>query len=250
MIITDCYWEKENLNKKVVECVVTKDDTFNENELRNAIADYDYACVKVPVGKADFNFGLADMGFTMIECQYKLSKNYKKFNFDDILLKRLLPKIKVDKVNSDEMFNVILDNMSVNMFSTDRIVLDPNFEAQCGFRRYQNWMKSEYSSQKSLFLITYYKEKPIGFGMYRPDDLGYDALLGGVFEEYQGLGLGLITCCQAFIYGLQHLLPFRRLTTSISSNNVPVVEIYNYFDYKITETRYVFIKHNNDNLGF
>lgn len=243
MKVTDCYWEQKNLNKKVVEINIEPNDAFDREIINQSSKGYEYICVKVPVGKTDFNFGLSDMGYTMIECQYRISKSFKDFDFNDKFVKILLPNINVEEIKTEDEFEMILSNMSEGMFSTDRIVLDPHFNMSDGLLRYQNWMKTEFNNKSSQFLVTYFKGMPIGFGMYRKDKFGYDALLGGIFESYQGIGLGLLTCCQAFIYGLQKQEQFVRMITSISSNNVPVVEIYNYFDYKIKETRYVYIKH-------
>lgn len=245
MKITDCYWERENLNKKVVEINIDTNDEFDRSLLENSTKGYGYACIKVPVGKTDFNFGLTDMGYTMIECQYRIVKYYKHFNFEDRTIKRQLSDIKIKEVNSDADFNMILDNMTPDMFSTYRIVLDSKFGKEYGFRRYQNWMQTEYEKKTSMFLLTYFHDQVVGFGMFRNDTLGYDGLLGGIFTQYQGFGLGWLICCQPFVYAYQKSLPFKRMITSISSNNVPVVELYNYFDFKVKDTRYVYVKHND-----
>lgn len=244
MKATDCYWEQANLGRKVVEIGVDASDAYSADEIERMAEGFDYVCVKIPVGKTEFNFGLAGQGFTMIECQYRILKTYKSFDFNDRLVARLLPGVRVEEVKTDAEFECIISNMTQDMFSTDRIVLDPHFDKRDGLVRYTNWMRTEYQNGTSVFLATYYEGQLIGFGMYRTDMFGYDALLGGVFEQYQGVGLGLLTCCQAFIYAYQQQKPFRRMVTSISSNNVPVVELYNYFGYQVRETRYVFVRHN------
>lgn len=244
MKLTDCFWEKNNLGKRVAEISIDPSDDFCPEKIEELTRDYDYVCVKVPVGKTEFNFGLTELGFTMIECQYRILKTYKQFDFSDRMVSRLLPDVRVEEVQTDSEFECILSGMTEDMFSTDRIVLDPHFSKRDGFVRYTNWMRTEYENKTSLFLSTYYQGQLIGFGMFRTDKFGYDALLGGVFERFQGVGLGLLTCCQAFIYAYQHQKPFKRMVTSISSNNVPVVELYNYFGYQVKETRYVYVRHN------
>lgn len=244
MKITDCYWEKENLNKRVVEISIDANDEFARDLLEGFTNGYDYVCVKVPIGKMDFNFGLANMGYTMIECQYKISKLYNDFNPDDRLIKRLIPKFNFKTVVSKEDFKVLTDKMTLGMFSTDRIALDPHFGLEDSYRRYKNWMTTEFENRTSEFLLTCLNENPIGYCMYKKENDTVDGLLGGIFEEYQDSGYGLITPLQLFLYAYtDDEFCFKKMITSISSNNAPVVELYNYLNFKLTDTTYVFVKH-------
>lgn len=244
MKIIDCYWEKENLNKNVVEINIDTNDEFDQDLLEDSTKDYDYACIKVPVGKTDFNFGLTNMGYVMIECQYKISKLYRNFNPDDRLIKQLIPQIQFKKITSGEGFKVLTDKMTLGMFSTDRIALDPHFGLKDSFKRYKNWTTSEFKNQTSEFLLTCLNEEPIGYCMYKKENDAVDGLLGGLFEEYQDSGYGLITPLQLFMYAYKDdEFCFKKMKTSISSNNTPVVELYNYLNFKLTDTTYVFVKH-------
>lgn len=244
MKITDCYWEKENLNKKVVEINIDTNDEFDRGLLEDSTKGYDYVCIKVPVGKTDFNFGLTNMGYVMIECQYKISKLYRDFNPNDRLIKQLIPKFQFKKVTSGEDFKVLTDKMTLGMFSTDRIALDPHFGLKDSFRRYKNWMTTEFEKNTSEFLLTCLDNEPIGYSMYKKRENTIDALLGGIFEEYQNLGYGLMTPLQLFVYAYKDdEFSFKKMKTSISSNNTPVVELYNYLNFKLTDTTYVFVKH-------
>lgn len=245
MRIINCFWEQENLGKKVVEIVVEKDDTYSAKEISEAIKDYEYACIKVPVNKLDYNFGLAQQNFTLVECQYRISKLFKNFDFSDKKIKWIIPHLSIKKVEDESIFLEILSKMTPDMFSTDRIVLDPHFKPTDGLKRYQNWMRTEFYNHKARFFASYFDNELVGFGMSRKQGDIIDGLLGGIFKEYHSLGIGVLTCSTAFLYARQENQPFLKLMTSISSNNTPVVQLYNYLGFKIVNTSYVFVKHTN-----
>lgn len=244
MKVVDCLWEIKNIGKRTVEISIESNDEITGEQLKAIYNNYDYVVIKVPINKIDVNTILADLGFMMIECQYKISKLYKDFNPDDRLIKRLIPKFNFKKVVSKEDFKGLTDRMTLGMFSTDRIALDPHFGLEDSYRRYKNWMTTEFENRTSEFLLTCLNEKPIGYCMYKKENDTVDGLLGGIFEEYQDSGYGLITPLQLFLYAYKDdEFCFKKMITSISSNNTPVVELYNYLNFRLTDTTYVFVKH-------
>lgn len=244
MKVVDCLWEIKNIGKRTVEISIESNDEITGEQLKAIYNNYDYVVIKVPINKIDVNTILADLGFMMIECQYKISKLYKDFNPDDRLIKRLIPKFNFKKVGSKEDFKILTDKMTLGMFTTDRIALDPHFGFEDSYRRYKNWMTTEFENQTSEFLLTCLNENPIGYCMYKKENDTVDGLLGGIFEEYQDSGYGLITPLQLFLYAYKDdEFCFKKMITSISSNNAPVVELYNYLNFRLTDTTYVFVKH-------
>lgn len=70
-----------------------------------------------------------------------------------------------------------------------------------------------------------------------------DLLLNGLYKEYQGKGLGLLTPASPMMYVKMKDLQIARELTSISSNNIPVVKLYNKLHFDLFQQTYVFVKH-------
>lgn len=246
MKIVDCYWEQKNLGKTAVEITIDSDGKLSKDVLSEQINSHDYIVVKVPVGMTHVNFELSLLGFTMIETQIDISKSYKKFNFNDRLVKNVYPHASSVVVNSYEDIRDIVSRITPNMFSTDRIYVDNSFLPGSSAKRYINWIWSEYERQGADVAKLYYDDINVGFGLTRVLDDGTQiGLLGGVYEEYQDMGLGLMTAAMAFIAADKWNIPFKVFRTSISSNNPPMWQFYNYLNFKIDHMTYVFVKHNN-----
>ncbi len=244
MKVIDCVWELDNLGEKVVEINVEKHDVFNKDSLLTSMIGYDYLVVKVPMNMPDFNFGLSSLGFSVVETQMNISKRYKDFPFDDRLVKQIYPKAYIRDIETKKELDEIIDRMTPDMFSTDRIYLDPYFSHEKSCHRYQNWMRTEFDKGTSI-TKTFYDDINVGLGMERKKEDGTRiGLLGGIYEQYQSEGLGLMTACVGFINAHKENQPFKIMRTSISSNNIPMMQFYNYLGFNIDSMTYVFVKHN------
>ena len=70
-----------------------------------------------------------------------------------------------------------------------------------------------------------------------------NVLLGGIYERYQNNGIGILTACGPILFSKSHdLNPYQEIT-SVSSNNFPVLQFYNYLDFTISKMSYVLVKH-------
>ena len=244
MKVVNCVWELQNLGERVVEITVESDDVFNRDEILRSSVGYEYVVIKVPMNKVDFNFGLSSLGYSMIETQINISKKYKDFPFDDRLVKQVYPLAEMQIIHSGVELEDSLVRMTPDMFSTDRIYLDPYFARDSSCRRYGNWIRTEFEKKTAVAIKMIYDGVEVGVGTYRVLDNGiYVGLVGGIYEEYQDNGLGLMTACLNFIAAKKYGTPFRAFKTSISSNNLPMLQLYNYLNYKVDNMSYVFVKH-------
>ncbi len=247
MKITDCFWEKKNLNCTTVEVILDKGENITLDDINYLEANFEYIVVKVPVNQLETNILLSNKNFIFIESQLRLLKKTNSFNNNDYLIDLLKSDLEFRVVDSQEDFNKLLTNVSVHMFSTDRICIDPFFGPEIGTKRYVNWMREEFKNKTSIFIVASKQNKDVGFAMARGYKNNLDGLLGGIFLDFQEQGLGLLT--PSFLFLAQKILKkeYKNVVTSISSNNVPVVQLYNYLNYKILNTIYVFVKHINKN---
>lgn len=246
MNIINCYWELDNLGKSVAEVLIEKEDVFDEAAFQELDKSYQYVVVKVPMGMMSFNFGLTPLGYSMIETQINVSKRYKDFNFDDRLVRTVYPHVNSERISSKEELEEIIEQITPDMFSTDRIYLDSEFPHDASSKRYINWMRSDYEKGKAIIVKTYYDDINVGFGFDHIDDSGVrHGVLGGIFEKYQDMGLGIMTAGLALIMAKKKNVPLKVFRTSISSNNPHVWQFYSYLGYKIDNMTYVFVKHND-----
>jgi len=245
MKVVDCVWEIKNLGERVCEISIDQEDSFDDGQIVGSTKGFDYQVIKVPMNMPEFNIGLGNLGFTLIETQINISKKYEDFDFDDRLVKYMIKHIDEKVITTENELDDILNQITPNMFSTDRIYLDPHFSKDASMRRYINWIRTEFVNKTAIITKSFFDEREVGFGMHRDNNGNRIGLLGGIYECGQAEGLGLMTGCIGFLAGKKYSKPFKLINTAISSNNVPMVQIYNYLQFKIDSMRYVFIKHNN-----
>lgn len=243
MKIVDCFWEVMNIGDKTVEVVIEKDDVYLGETFAKLERDYSYVVVKVPMKMTDYNFGLSESGYVMSEIQCKLSKKYSDFNFNDRLIRMVYDDVDFKEINDEALFNEVIGNITPNMFSTDRITLDPHYGPEIGCQRYKNWLRTAFENNRARFIATYYKGQLAGFSMYKRDGEVVEGILGGNFPSFQSSVLGIVTPTRHFLHAHKNNEPFKKYHTTISSNNVPVWQLYNYLNYKIDQLYYVFVKH-------
>ena len=246
MKVVDCYWELKNLGKSVAEITVESTDVFDDAFFNKINCSYQYVVVKVPMTMPLFNFGLTSMGYTLIETQINVSKRYKDFNFDDRLVRNVYPHASVKHIYSKEELEEIISQITPDMFSTDRIYLDPNFPHEASSQRYINWIRTDFEKGNAIITKTYYDDINVGFGFESVDEQGVrHGVLGGIYEKYQDMGLGIMTVSLVFIIAHKKKSPFKIMRSTVSSNNPYVLQFYNYLGFKIDKMNYVFVKHND-----
>ena len=67
--------------------------------------------------------------------------------------------------------------------------------------------------------------------------------LGGLFDDVNIPGLGLLTSVAPLLY-TNAKYGATRFVPDISTNNISVLNLYDYFHFKVESLTYVFVKHN------
>ena len=146
-------------------------------------------------------------------------------------------------VTSQVQLDGIKRQVLQGMFSTDRISLDPRFGKETAARRYANWLQNDFDARRSRIEEVWLKGQHVGFMMVKVQGQVLHNVLNGLYLPYQRCGLGIITAAAPLLYGMNYPTTIRCEETSISSNNMPVVRLYNYLDFRIDGLWYVFVKH-------
>lgn len=243
MQIQDCPWEIENIGKRTVQLNYTKDDIYNQEEVCKAVKGYQYLVAKVPADNISCLLGLQGDGFKMIETQITYSKRIKDFDFNDRLLRMFKGKVSFKQAKNTEQLISILERMTPNMFSTDRIHLDPTFGPEVGLHRYRNWMTNEFKRGTILYEFIF-EGKPVGFSTSKINGTINHVPLGGIYQEYQNMGLGIIAASSTVLFPTEMgYKDVKSCRFAVSSNNMPMIRCYNYFNYRVDELEYVLVKH-------
>lgn len=242
MIIVDCLWEQKNIGKKTVEITIETTDHYDYPLIERQTQGYEYAVIKVPMNMPAFNIGLSKMNYTCIETQMNVGIDYSNFDFSKVA--RLYNDTSYDVVDTIDDFKSVVSHIEPGMFSTDRISIDPEFGEAIGCQRYINWLTTEYESKRSQLIKVLYKNEHVGFMLIRIEEDTIDLLLNGLYKEYQGKGLGLLTPASPMMYIKKDALQIPKEKTTISSNNIPVIKLYNRLQFQLLQQTYVFVKHH------
>lgn len=244
MNIVDCFWELDNIGKSTAELSILPGEVPDEKQLAKVCNNFEYVVAKVPMRNIDFNYVLSKMGFVLMEVQMNVSMEVAKFDYK--LVQDFIGKVNYRDVTTKVDVEKVLEMMTPDMFSTDRVTLDRSFGPSLGLRRYRNWIKTELENKKSSLVTVRYDNSDIGFMLYRIEGTNFHLLLNGLYKEWQGHHLGVITSSSPLLYIRQNKLnDIDKSLTSISSNNIPVVKLYNRLGFILDSETYVFVKHNN-----
>ncbi len=248
MEIIDAYWEERNLGFKTYEIRLSKNDldnvseiikNFSEDKFRNA-----YLVLKMPVSNIAALHCLEDNGFRFMETQFEMHKDIKDYITPDIINKfgYIVETIEITK--DRKAWQNVLNLMTDNMYSTDRIYLDNKLPKNTSKKRYSNWIIDLIDNPNAHMYGYTYKTNLIGFGVSIHDENKkiVNDILKGVFEEYQN------SCYGYFIFDSSikkfKELGFNKIVTHISSNNFPIINLYQTFNYLIKNEKYVLRRFN------
>jgi hypothetical protein len=235
MKIVDCIWEQANLGCRVAEVSINAEESFPSEVLSDLETKFDYIVLKFAVANFQHYQMATSAQYVFIETQLSIKKKMA-----ELILRpkeeRLLNKFSAIEVTSMAELENVIRQINSKMFVTDRIYLDPVFGSESSVRRYQNWTRSAFE-QGAIALRYFYHDKEIGFGLVKIEKNTLFGLLGGA---YDGEGMGIIVPLGPLFIKNKGFEWFR---TKISMNNTPVLQLYNHFNFEITNTEYVFVKH-------
>lgn len=235
MNIVDCFWEKANLECRVAEVTVSPEEILLLETIQSLEEQYDYIVLKLPVGDFSNYERAATARFAFIEAQLSIQKKMDSWNLSP-KDRKLLSLFSAVEVTDYAEMEVVLSKITDKMFTTDRISLDPVFGPEYSARRYRNWTRTAFE-QGAILQRFFYKDLEIGYALSKFEDNIIHGLLGGA---YDGEGMGLIVPTGPLFLENRRIDWFK---TKISANNIPVLRLYNHFNFEITNVEYVFVKH-------
>jgi hypothetical protein len=243
MDIIDCTWEIDNIGERTCEVLVSANDEFNLAEIEKLENCFSYQVIKVAAGNVPYLLKLQNSHFSLIETQIDWVTKMVDFNYHHPLVSRFLPSLSFEDITSDVELENLLSHIDNNMFSTDRIALDPLYGLAVGRKRYCNWIRTEFEKKSSFISYISFENTKVGFIMLKVNGKKAYGSLAGIFKEYQDCGFGVLTSASMPLYILDRKLPVNLYETSTSSNNTVNTKIYSTLGFQLNSMKYVLIKH-------
>jgi len=131
---------------------------------------------------------------------------------------------------------VEIENISASIFKFGRFYEDPFIDSSIANDRSRFWI-DDLINQKVTIKVVLKKNNVVGFMAYKVKDERADLILGGLKENYRHLAYGF------WANILLQIKEVKEIRTSISSSNIDIINLYNYFGFRFENPRFGFQKH-------
>jgi len=225
-------------NNKVVESILEK----KQSELK----DNFFVQLKIDAEKINESIFSQDAGFKLIElsiCPYlDLNLVTPKVTSDSIQSIYSMNPKKIagfeDYCSPVECLESSIKNQIIKIskktFTTDRFHMDPSCKKSVADNRIALWVELDLFKSNQNY-CTYLMENKtlVGFNIWNKESM----ILAGISQDYTGKGLGKSLYVQTILDGMSKGLD--EITSSISVNNVPVLNLYSKLGFSYRKPMYI-----------
>lgn len=216
----------------------------NQNQLHKLIEKFEETCIKqkylftnTRVSPEDkiLRKVLSDLGYLNTETSLVVELNSKNLKFEE-----RINKLKFNlKYSTTEDVEIIKD-MSSDIFNHGRFFEDPFISVASARMRNKNWI----NDLKNTAAIIVGEKNSVAFGFmaFKVIEDKATLLLGGLKENFKLF---------AYPFWLNVILELidkheiKKITGVISASNLPVINIYSYFGFKVTGCFFGYHKHRH-----
>lgn len=239
MEIIDTIWEKRNLGCDSVEIRCTHEDAELDTESILSLRQ-PYQVIKIPCAKTELLLQAQSLGFMLIECQVLF-----KTNLNDLRLpskfERMVRYVSYHEASEKEIEDTLREIRDDNIFTRDRIALDPCFSREIAGKRYANWIQDLLDKNYVMYIHTY-KDEYFGWIVANAEEgKSADVLIGGNSQKKMWPGMGIAG--QFLAIQLARDKRSTGIHYGVSTNNLRQIKNVIEFGSKIEEIEYVLIKH-------
>lgn len=245
MIAKDADWEKRNLGVSAKIFYLDAKDTGEDICREIESCDAEYQQVLIPDGNTEALLAIQEIGFHVMEMQIHLRKDLREVSLPRVC-QQFEPDISYSYANEQDIVAISDKIKSGDMFLTDKIAKDPMFGVEVAGRRYSLWF-ADLVRDGALVINANYKGETIGFGTFVDVGRGtYSGLLGGIFPEFSGEGLGFVPQYISLLALKER--GAKKALGHVSSNNLPVLRCLELLGYSVFRLEYVLVKHLNQDF--
>jgi len=239
MKIIDAVWEKRNLDVTCTEFNIEAGDTIDV--VQNAIkeSEQQYNVLKIPAGESEFLFAATNLGYTFIETSINVTHDLKEVPLTSIQ-RRMVDGADYTLMDNSDI-EMLFKEIRKNIFTTDRIAIDPHFSLEQAANRYVGWISDELGRDCDVYNLIY-KDQKIGFFTFKEiEDRVYFPFLAGIYENYTKWGMGMALLYKTIVEA--RTKNAKSISTCISKNNKSVFNAHQALNYRFSKFSYVYVKH-------
>ncbi|NLC78979.1 MAG: GNAT family N-acetyltransferase [Ruminococcaceae bacterium] len=241
MKIIDAVWEKRNIGVETKEIILENEDTVEAVRSTLEIEHSPYVVVKCPSERMDLRYLMTQLGFSFVECSIKITHNLKDIALTGVQ-KRLIDSVSYAPMKDGDI-EQLYDEIRGEMFTTDRVSMDPFFTHEKSANRYICWLDDEVKRGAELFKLVY-KGDTVGFFVIKETQPGiYYPFLTGMYKKYRNTGLGFVYISKP----IEEIVKRngKGISSFISTNNSSALRMHAATGFRFEDVNYVFVKHNN-----
>ena len=240
MRIKETPWETRNLGvESSVEFYFEVNDNTVEEEVINC-TEYKYQVAHIPSGRIDIVNKLLTSGFDFAETKIELTADLKKLSLPTTF-ERFSEGLDYHKANRDEIQRMY-EAMTDGVFDTDKVALDPHFDAHIAGQRYVYWTRDILEAGCGYVFIVTRRSEDIGFFVLKKSNerLG-DSFLAALYDKDKNAGMGFSVLYYPMVEAKK--MGFKKMITGVSSNNPDSVKMHLALGYRIKAMDYTLVKH-------
>jgi len=226
-------WNDKVLKVKTNEIYQLNFDTITNGKL--LVEEFEKTCIEENINYSIVRINATErkikdifslFGYENIETSFRVINNLKKIKNNENFNRF---KIKIEKPN--KLSNKVeIKNIVYKDFNFGRFFEDPQIKEEQARLRNSNWVDSLY--ENSNILGGFYKSQLFGFMAYKINKNSIILELGGVESKFSYLAY-------PFWYSCLHTfknIGFDSINTIISANNIGIINLYSYFDFKFNDS--------------
>ena len=244
MNIKETPWETRNLG---VESSIefwfdSADNADDELFVREVFGntEFSYQVAHVPAGKIKIVNKLLNDNFWFSEAKIVLTRDLKNIVLPKIL-ERFCQEMSYHQANTKEI-RKIYHSMKNGIFATDKVALDPHFNAEIAGKRYVYWTQDEIAAGRAYVYVVTRADMDIGFFVLkRTNERVGDSFLAALFDQKRDSGLGFSVLYFPLVEAKR--LGFGKIVTGVSLNNPDSLKIHMALGYQIKNAYYTLVKH-------
>ena len=239
MEIINAVWEKRNIDLDTLELEVQEGDTWEDLKSTIEKLHFEYLVVKIPPIRTDLMFKVNSLGLVFVELVTKAHFSGTPPVLGS-LQKRIIHSLEWGEITHENKKR-LFEEISLGLFKTDRVAIDPSLGIDQSSNRYLGWIHDELKSGAVIYEVTK-KGELIGFFLMRKIDThSSDAILAGLLEKYQKSGLGFVL--NYLEIEVSKKLGSTSLNSTFSSNIRGATAIHMSMGYTVDHQYYVYVKH-------
>ena len=242
MKIKETPWERRNLGvRSSVEYYLGQDDSeesIGEDVLHNT--SYSYQVAHIPVGRIDVLNIMLQNGFQFSETKVEITADLKNLTAPK-MYEHYCEKMSYHQADTGEA-QKIYHAMERGVFETDKVSLDPYFDAHVAGRRYAYWTQDEIKAGQTFLYVVERMNEGIGFfALKKVSERMGESFLAGLFDRNMDFGLGFSVLYFPLVEAKR--MGLRKVVSGVSSNNPDSLKMHLALGYQIKSMHYTLVKH-------